>query len=190
MNPTCDDHQETLSDCLDGKRPLPKATLAHLPQCEACRAFHDMWQDDSGPLAALAGIRDLPDVPPSLAQDVAAARKTVAGPWRRKLRHGCPAIAAAVALAAGVVWWNSGSNPAPDHAVVNIEPDIQPVPDVKVDLPRVVSAVDTDRLERALSAYTRARARSFDKSGHRFARLTLHLREATTSFSEFIPTVE
>lgn len=149
-----------------------------------------MWKQDSGPLATLAKIRDLPEVPPSLAQNVAATRKTVAGLWRRKLRHGWPAIAAAVALAAGVVWWNSGSAPAPDDPVVDIEPDIQPVPNEKVDLPRVISAVDTDRLERALSAYTRARARSFDKSGHRLARLTLNLREATTSFSEFIPTVE
>ena len=195
MNHTCDDHQEIISDCLDEKRPLPKATLDHLSQCEECRAFHAMWKEDSGPLATLAKIRDLPDVPPSLAQNLAAARKTVAGPWRRKLRHGWPAIAAAVALAAGVVWWNSGSAPAPDNSapdnpVVDIEPDIQPVPNEKVDLPRVISAVDTDGLERALSAYTRARARSLDKSGHRLARLTLNLREATTSFSEFIPTVE
>jgi predicted anti-sigma-YlaC factor YlaD len=190
MNQTCDHHQETLSDCLDEKRPLPKATLEHLSHCEGCRAFHDMWKQDSGPLATLAGIRDLPEVPPSLAQNVAAARKTVAGLWRRKLRHGWPAIAAAVALAPGVIWWNSGSDPAPENPVVGIQPDIQPVPNDTVDLPRVISAVYTDGLQRGFSAYTRARARSLDKSGHRLARLTLNLREATTNFPEFIPTVE
>lgn len=190
MNQICDTHPETISDCLDEQRPLPKATLEHLSQCEGCRAFHEMWKEDSGPLATLAGIRDLPDVPPSLAQNVAAARKTVAGPWGRKFRHGWPAVAAAVALAAGVIWWNSQSTPAPGNPVVDIKPDVQPGPDEKVALPPVISSVDTAGLERGVSTYALARVRSLDKSGHRLARLTLNLREVTTSFSEFIPTVE
>jgi hypothetical protein len=190
MNHMCDPHLEIISDCLDEKRPLPEATLEHLTQCEGCRAFHEMWKEDSGPLATLAGIRDLPVVPPSLARDVAAARKTVAGPWERKLRHGWPAVAAAVALAAGVVWWSSGSDPAPENPVAGGKPDIQPTPKVKVDLPLAISAVDTDGLKRGLSAYTRARTRSLDKSRHQLARLTLNLRNMTTSFSGVIPTVE
>jgi hypothetical protein len=149
-----------------------------------------MWMEDTGPLATLARIRDLPEVPPSLARDVSVARKTVAGPWKRSLRHGWPAIAAAVVLAAGVVWWHSGSDPATENPVAGGKPEIQPGPDDSVDLPRAISRIDTKGLERGLAAYTRARARSLDKSGHRLARLTLNLRDATANFSEFIPTVE
>ena len=190
MNQSCDHHQETISDCLDEERALPEATREHLSQCEECRAFHDMWKEDAGPLAALAGIRDLPDVPPSLAQDVAAAGKTVAGPWKRNLRPWWPAVAAALVLAAGLAWWNTGSEPASNSSVAENAPDIRPDAKDKVKLPLKISEIDTGKLERSLSVYSRARARSLDRSGHRLARLTVNLRDATANFSEFIPTVE
>lgn len=190
MNPSCDHHLEVISDCLDEERALPKATLDHLSHCEECRAFHEIWREGSGPLATLAGIRDLPEVPPSLALEVSVARKTVPGPWKRSFRYGWPAIAAAAVLAAGVVWWDPGSDPAPQDPVVGTKPDIQPASAGPVDLPLAISEIGTDGLKRGLSAYTRARSRSLDRSGHRLARLTLNLRDATANFSEFIPTVE
>ena len=187
MNESCDHHLETLSDCLDEKRVLPQATLDHLSQCDECRAFHDMWMEDSGPLATLAGTRDLPDVPPSLAQDLAVARKTVAGPWKPKLRPWWPAIAAALVVAAGLAWWNSGSEPASNSSVAENAPDIRPDANDKVKLPLKISEIDTGRLERGLAIYSRARARSLDRSGHRLARLTVNIRDVATNSPHSFP---
>jgi predicted anti-sigma-YlaC factor YlaD len=190
MNDPCDHHQEVISDCLDEKIALPAPTLDHLSKCEECRAFQKLWKEDSGPLARLAAIRDLPELPPTLAIDLSAARKTVAGPWKRSFHHGWPAVAAAVAIAAGVVWWNSGGDSETADPVVVITPQVPPGPADPLDLPKAISSIDTDALERSLSAYTRARVRSLDRSGQRYARLTQNLRASTVSLSKFIPTVQ
>ena len=192
MNETCDQHMEIISDRLDEGCALPKATLDHLAECDECRAFHALWQDDPGSLADLAGVRDLPAVPPSLALDLSAARKTVAGPWQRRLRKAWPAVAAAAVLAAGLTWWQSGIRPDPmtPGAGAGAGTAVQPGAEAEVGLPQALARIDNEGLQRGVSAYTRARARSLDRSAHRLARLTLNLREATTSFSEFIPTAE
>ena len=181
---------EIISDRLDEEGALPKATLDHLAECGVCQAFHDMWQEDPGSLADLAGVRDLPEVPPSLALDLSAARKTVAGPWQRRLRKAWPAVAAAGVLAAGLTWWQSGIHPDPRTPGAGAGTGVQPGTEAEVSLPQAVARIDNEGLQRGASAYTRARARSLDRSAHRLARLTLNLREATTSFSKFIPTAE
>lgn len=190
MKPSCDHHQQTISDCLDDQRELPEATHGHLSHCETCRMFREMWQDDSAPLSSLARIRELPQVPPSLAQDIAAARKTVTGPWKRSLPRLWPAIAAALAMAAGVFWWNAGRGPAGQNPIVNIAPDVSPRSQDMVDLSQVITRLDTEGIGRSLAIYTKARTRSLDRSGQRYARMTLNLRNLTSSFAEFIPTVE
>lgn len=190
MKPTCDQHQQIISAWLDDPCELPEATLDHLTQCETCRAFQEMWKVDSGPLASLARIRDLPQVPPTLAHDVSVARKTVVGPWKRSLPRAWPSIAAAVALAAGVLWWNAGPEPAAQNPVADVAPDVPPRSEDLVDLPQVISRIDVAGIERGLAAYTRARNRSLERSGQRYARLTLKLRNVTSSFAESIPTLE
>ena len=113
--------------------------------------------EDTGPLATLAGIRDLPEVPPSLATMCRWRGRRWQDRGSGSFRHGWPAIAAAVVVAAGVVWWNSGSDPATGAAPWRAASrDIQPDPDDTVDLPLAISEIDTKRLERGLATYTRA----------------------------------
>jgi hypothetical protein len=145
-----------------------------------------MWQEDSGALANIAGIRDLPEVPASLADDVSAARKTVTGPWSRKLRPWWPAIAAALVLAAGLAWWNAGTSHVAKNPIAGGEPDQKDT----VELPLRISEIDTSRVEQGLAVYTEARTRSLDRRSHRLARLTVNMREFATNFSDLVPTVE
>jgi hypothetical protein len=195
MNDSCDHHLEIVSECLDEERALPEPTLDHLSQCDECRAFHDMWKEDEGPLAKAAGFRDLPEVPTSLAEGISAERKTIAGPWRRNLRHWRPALAAALIVAAGLAWWNSGrdttnNNNTNNNGLVENGPGDQQEPSDKVDLPQAISKIDTSSVKRGFSIYTRARARSLDRRSHRLVQLTLNIRDATTNLSGLVPTVE
>jgi hypothetical protein len=191
-NHACEDCMQQISDCLDQKRALPAETLAHLESCEECQAFRQMWSADFGAMAKVASFPNEEWVASNFADKVMAARRTkqVGKPAAMGLPITCwQAIAASIALIAGLSIWSQRHRPGDGNATANISSNT-PREDTSgsVDLKLNISEIKTDRLKEEISKAGTLGTVSLVQSGRGIGIITKEVRQLTTGFSKYFPT--
>ena len=191
-NDACENSMCQISDCLDHGHAIPAETLAHLETCEECQAFRQMWSTEFGAIAKVASFPNEVWVASNFADKVMAARHTkqVGKPAATGLPIGWwQAIAASIALIAGLAIWSQHDSGGGGNETANIFSDAPHENSYgHLDLKLRLSEIRTDRLEKEISRAGTVGSVSLVKSGRGIGIITKEVRLLTTSFSRYFPT--